>query len=468
MTKEVSYRSKRIYYNRRRNQRHFIKSPWSGGALLVAFAAVAMLLANLDATKGIYHHVLGMKLSVGFIEEGFGICKTVEEWVNDGLMVVFFFVVGLEIKREIIAGQLSGLRQAMLPVAAAVGGMIVPAAIYAAFNTGTPYSAGWGIPMATDIAFAIGVLSLLGNRVPLSMKIFLTALAIVDDLGAILVIALFYTTKVNLILLGCSALVVLLLWALNRMNVYRMAYYMVPSVLLWILFLYSGIHSTISGVLIAMLLPATPRFSKKYFGYKSKYFIADFRHNDRQGVEVLSNHEQFEDLQTLKYIATNSISPSQRLEHNLYDMVTFVIMPLFALVNAGVEINGWNSLNVFGNTFGAGIFLGLLAGKPLGILLFSWITIRLGWAAMPRGGSWPLLSGVACLGGIGFTMSIFIDNLAFHGTQFVDSGKITVLVSSLTASLVGFAVLYALSKRPIDAINEKNRGYDTIKSDKIV
>ena len=234
-----------------------MSSLWAGGVVLVIFAAVALVLANLDATREAYHHVLSSRLTVGF--DGFALSHTVEEWINDGLMAVFFFVVGLEIKREIIAGQLASVRQAALPVAAAVGGMVVPALIYAVINRGTPYAAGWGVPMATDIAFAIGVLSLLGSRVPVSMKIFLTALAIVDDLGAILVIALFYTAEINFAALAAAACVFLLLVLLNRFRVYRMRYYMIPSLLLWVLFLHSGIHATIAGVLIARTLPSDPR-----------------------------------------------------------------------------------------------------------------------------------------------------------------------------------------------------------------
>lgn len=443
MAREVSFRRRRTFYLWNRRRDYFMSSLWAGGVVLVIFAAVALVLANLDATREAYHHVLSSRLTVGF--DGFALSHTVEEWINDGLMAVFFFVVGLEIKREIIAGQLASVRQAALPVAAAVGGMVVPALIYAVINRGTPYAAGWGVPMATDIAFAIGVLSLLGSRVPVSMKIFLTALAIVDDLGAILVIALFYTAEINFAALAAAACVFLLLVLLNRFRVYRMRYYMIPSLLLWILFLHSGIHATIAGVLIAMTLPSDPRYGRKYFLYKSRFLLENFRHNDREGVEVLSNHRQFHDLYALRRIAGEAISPMQRLEHALTPVVNFLIMPVFALANAGVSLESFSDLQIFGTTMGAGIFWGLVAGKPLGIVLASWIAIRTGVAVMPKESGWRVLWGVACLGGIGFTMSIFIDNLAFGGTPFVAPGKIAVLAASLCAALLGAVVIGLLT-----------------------
>lgn len=445
MTKNVSFRSKRSYYLRSQRQRHFIHSPWAGGVVLVIFAVIALILANNPWTKEAYHHILTSNFTVGF--ESLNITRNIEQWINDGLMVIFFFVVGLEIKREIIAGQLSSIKQASLPIAAAIGGMVVPAAIYAALNGSTQYEAGWGIPMATDIAFAIGVLSLMGNRVPLSMKIFLTALAIVDDLGAILVIAIFYTSEIDFLMLGAAVLVFGMLFYFNSRNVYKMRYYLIPSILLWVLFLHSGVHATIAGVLIAMTIPSTPRYSKKYFLYKSKFFIEDFRFHDRESIEVLSNDKQMQDLCSVKYLASNTICPTQRLEHALHPFITFFIMPVFALANAGVTLMSTSDLHVMGSTQGAGIFLGLVLGKPLGIVLLCWLTIKLGLGVMPKGANWPIITGVACLGGIGFTMSIFIDNLAFAGTPFIDSGKIAVLIASFSAAILGVLVINMLAKR---------------------
>lgn len=445
MTHIVSFKRKRAAFHRWERTQHFLHSPWAGGVVLVIFTVVAMILSNLPWTREWYHHLLSHDLTVGF--DQFGITKSLEAWVNDGLMVLFFFYVGLEIKREIIAGQLSDPRQAALPIAAALGGMIVPGAIYLLLNRGGIGEPGWGIPMATDIAFAIGVLSLLGNRVPLSLKVFLTALAIVDDLGAIVVIALFYSTEVQVYLLVAAAIVTAILLLLNRLNVYRMSFYLIPSIILWILFLYSGIHATISGVLIAMTLPATPRFSKKYFLYKSKYLRESFKHHDREGTEVLGNPLQLSDLMKLRYIAQGAISPSQRLERLLHHAVAFFIMPVFALVNAGVSIQSLGDLHVFGSSQGVGIFFGLVVGKPLGIMLFSWAAVRFGFGKLPNGADWKSLLGVAMLGGIGFTMSIFIDNLAFDDQALIDSGKIAILIASVASAAIGLVYMRTVLKK---------------------
>lgn len=410
-------------------------SPWAAGLLLVLFTALAMVLANVPATAELYRHALEIPLSVGF--DGWKIDQPVEAWINDGLMAIFFFTVGLEIKREIVSGQLSGMRRAALPLAAALGGMIVPASIYALLNVGSPTAAGWGVPMATDIAFALGVLSLMGNRVPLPLKIFLTALAIVDDLGSILVIALFYSSGIDTTTLAAAIGVFAFMLLLNRLNVYKMRYYLVPGIALWILFLYSGIHATLAGVLVALTIPSTPRFSKRYFDYKTRYYLRSFRQHDREGEEILTNPKQLEDVETIRQIALDAISPSQRLEYALHHTVAFFIMPAFALANAGVRIEGLSALDVTASTQGMGILLGLVAGKPLGIWLFSRLAVRAGWCTLPAGVSWRALFGVACLGGIGFTMSIFINNLAFEGTPAAASGKIAVLVASLVAVAAG-------------------------------
>ncbi|MFI3330511.1 MAG: Na+/H+ antiporter NhaA [Rikenellaceae bacterium] len=445
MTNKVSYHSKRSFYLRRSRQRHLFNSQWIGGAILMIFTILALVLANLPFTREHYHHFLNSDLSFGFGD--FIFSKSLEFWINDTLMVVFFFVVGLEIKREILVGQLSDIKNASLPIAAAIGGMIAPAIIYAIFNRGTEFSGGWGIPMATDIAFAIGVLSILGNKVPITMKIFLTALAIVDDLGSILVIAIFYTSEINFIMLGLSLVVLAALWRFNKRNVYNMSYYFIPSILLWILFLYSGVHSTIAGVLIALTIPSSPRYSKSYFLYKSKFFIEDFRFHDKEGVEVLANEDQLHDLNASRSIAHHSISPSQRLEHSLHPFITFFIMPAFALANAGVPIHSLSEFNVFASSQTMGIFFGLIFGKPLGITLLCFVAIKLGLARMPKNTSWPMIMGVAALGGIGFTMSIFVDNLAFAGTNFIDSGKIAVLLASVCAAIIGCVALNLMGKK---------------------
>lgn len=439
----------RNWYQVRRRSSHFLGSQWAGGVVLVIFAAVALILANIDATKEVYHHILNSKIGFAFNDSAFKM--SVEHWINDGLMVLFFFVVGLEIKREVIAGELSDIKKASLPIMAAIGGMVVPALIYFWINAGTEFEVGWGIPMATDIAFAIGVLSLLGKRVPLSLKVFLTALAIVDDLGAIIVIAVFYTSQINFVMLGVGVILLLLLYFMNRQGVTSVFLYVVPALAIWYLFLNSGVHATIAGVLVAMMMPTKPRFSKKYFSYKVRYFLEDFKLHDREGVEVLSNHNQVEDLTRVQSIARSAISPAQRLEHVLTPFVTFIVMPVFALANAGVAITNLADMHVLANGQGQGIFLGLVLGKPLGIFLFCWIAVKLRFAVMPEGGSWGSLLGVACLGGIGFTMSIFIANLAFGGTSLIDPAKIAILVASVSAAILGVLVLNIVSKIPLSS-----------------
>lgn len=409
------------------------------------FSIIALVLANLEVTKHAYHHLLETELGVHI--NNFRLAMTFEQWVNDALMAVFFFVVGLEIKREIIAGELSTVKHAMLPVAAAVGGMVVPAVIYIWINAGTEFSGGWGIPMATDIAFAIGILSLLGKKVPISLKIFLTALAIVDDLGAILVIAIFYTSTIDFLMLGAGLAVLCLMFWMNWRGIKPSLIYLVPGILVWYFFLNSGVYSTIAGVLAAMAIPTKPRFTKKYFLYKTKYFLEEFRFTDKKGIEVLSNPEQLEVLNKVHYVANGTISPSQKLEHILNPWVMFLVMPVFAFTNAGVELDSFADLHVLGTTQGMGIFLGLVLGKPVGIFLFCWLTIKSKLAVLPDHTTWNMLLGVACLGGIGFTMSIFIDNLAFAGTEWVDTGKIAVLIASVTAAVFGALVINLMVKK---------------------
>ena len=426
MTQHLSFKYKRNFFLRRERHHRLLHSPWAGGLVLVIFAALAMILANIPATAEVYHHLLESHLTVGF--DHFRLSKPLEAWINDGLMVLFFFYVGLEIKREIMAGHLSTIRQAALPIAAAIGGMIVPALIYTGINLAGGEPNGWGVPMATDIAFAIGVLSLLGNRVPVSLKIFLTALAVADDLGGILVIALFYSTDIRFEILAIIAGVFLLMILLRKFNVYKMRYYLILSIIIWILFLYSGIHATIAGVLIALTIPSTPRYTK------------------------LSNKKQLEDIETIRQIAVNAISPSQRLEYALHHMVSFFIMPIFALANAGIRIEGLGDLDVLFRPLGAGIFLGLVLGKPIGIFLFSRLAVYLKWGELPEGTTWPMIFGVSCLGGIGFTMSIFINNLAFTNPAALTGGKISILLASLTAGVIGWGITRIVSPRK----NHKN------------
>ncbi|MEG0602457.1 MAG: Na+/H+ antiporter NhaA [Mucinivorans sp.] len=420
-----------------------LRSPLAGGVMLISCTIIALVLSNIEATAAWYQSLWSTNFTIGF--EGFALNKPFELWVNDALMAVFFFVVGLEIKREIVAGELRSPRQAMLPIAAAVGGMIVPALIYTAFNFSTPSAAGWGIPMATDIAFALGVVTMLGKRVPLSLKIFLTALAIVDDLGAILVIAIFYSTQIDWIALVAAGVVFALLVTLNKAGVYRMRWYLVPAVVLWLLFLRSGIHATIAGVLIAFAMPASSKFSKERFTVHARRLIAQFGATDRVRTEILSNAPQHMVVQNLRRLSRDTISPVQRLEYALQPTVAFFIMPLFALSNAGV-IFSTEALSSLHGSESLGIFAGLVLGKPLGIMLFSFLVIHFGLASMPAKATWRTLMGVSSLGGIGFTMSIFIDHLAFTDPAMVAVGKIAILMASVTAGVLGSFILFRVTR----------------------
>ena len=403
--------------------RNFLEAPWAGGVVLLGCVIVAMLLANLPGTSLYYRHLLETDLSLmvyspdGLIDWVFPRGMTVEKLINDGLMVIFFFAVGLEIKREIVCGQLSSARQAILPVLAAAGGMLAPAIIFLFFNHGTIAANGWGIPTATDIAFAIGILSMLGDRVPVSLKIFLTALAIADDLGAILVIALFYGGQVQISCLLAALVIMLAVYFMKEMGEKRMFFYLVPAVVIWGLFYYSGVHSAISGVAMAMLIPMTPRYSKEYFAHKMRHLKELMLAARTSGDDFPNEHHRFY-MRRMRLLAADSVGMSYRLEHSLAPYVTFLVMPIFALANAGVEITSPEYLNIFHysseiGSIGMGIFFGLVVGKPLGIFLASWGAVKSGLAVMPEGATWRLLLAVACLGGIGFTMSLFVDALAY-------------------------------------------------------
>lgn len=440
----------------------FFETPWAGGAVLLLCVIAAMLLANLPATKEFYHGLLQTELSLsikssdGAIDWAFPHGMTLEKFINDALMVIFFFSVGLEIKREIVCGQLSSFKKAALPVVAAMGGMIAPALIFAALNIGTPAANGWGIPTATDIAFAIGILTMLGDRVPLSLKIFLTALAVADDLGAILVIAFFYGGKLDLALLAVALMIMFGIYLLNRMGEKRMIFYLIPAIVVWALFYYSGIHSTLSGVAMALLIPMDARYSKEYYLHKMRWMkeqlVAAQVDVDGDGVpDDFPNEEHRYWMRQMRRLSADSVGMSYRLENRLSPYVTFGVMPIFALANAGVEIPALSYLDIFHTTpeigaLGAGIFFGLLIGKPLGIFLASYLAVRLKIAELPEGASWRMLLAVACLGGIGFTMSLFVDSLAFADAELIDRGKIAVLMGSVAAAILGSALIFLFSK----------------------
>lgn len=416
----------------------FAAAESAGGVVLLACTAVALAWANSPWSES-YFNLWERSLSVGF--DGAALTKTLHHWINDGLMVVFFFLVGLEIKREMRVGELASLRQAMLPIAAAAGGMVVPALLFALLNAGGPGASGWGIPMATDIAFALGVLALLGSRVPAGLKIFLAALAIVDDIGAVLVIAIFYTADISIGSLGAAAGVLAILLICNRAGVRNSAIYALLGVALWFVVLNSGVHATVAGVLLALMIPARTRIDEDQFLRSARGALDEFSAaSDPDADSVMSNAGQQEALHSLERSIDLVQSPLLKMEHGLHGIVAFAIMPLFAFANAGVRLSG-EMLSTISWRVVLGVVIGLIAGKVLGVTLASLASVRLGIATLPDEVGWRHMHGVSWLAGIGFTMSLFIANLAFGSGALLDSAKIGILVASFLAGIVGWLLL---------------------------
>ncbi|MBI2323245.1 MAG: Na+/H+ antiporter NhaA [Chloroflexi bacterium] len=416
----------------------------SRGLLLLACTFVALLWANspwAETYVGLWQTKLG--ITFGAV----GLAKPLLLWINDGLMAMFFFVIGLEIKREVLVGELSSPRQAVLPIAAAVGGMVVPALFYLLLNLGTDRERGWGIPMATDIAFALGVLALVGRSVPFSLKMFLTALAVVDDLGAVLVIALFYTSTISWLSLGAGAVFLLALAVANRAGVRNPLVYAALGIGgLWLAFLLSGVHATIAGVLAALAIPARTRIDADRFAAEGRALLDVFQSSGDAGASVLANPTQAGVLEALRDTCEHATTPLQRLEHVLHPWVSFLVMPVFALANAGVALGGEAAALPL-QPVALGVLLGLVVGKPVGIVGASWLAVRLGIASMPPGATWRQVLGVGFLGGIGFTMSLFIAGLAFAGTPLQDAAKVGILGASVVAGLVGWWILRSAGPR---------------------
>ena len=422
----------------------FARIESAGGIVLLACTALALVWANSPFAAS-YHHLWETTFSVGL--PGRALSLSLHHWINDGLMAVFFLLVGLEIKREMLVGELASPRQAALPIAGALGGMIVPALAYVALNAGGPGAAGWGIPMATDIAFALGVVALLGPRVPLALKVFLAALAIVDDIGAVLVIAFFYTATLSWSALAIGGVLLVALVICNIAGVRHLAAYALLGVGLWLAFLASGVHATIAGVLLAMTIPARTRINEDEFLVRGRAILDDFERSCSPATTVLTNAGQQHAIHELEVACDEAQAPLLRMEHGLHGIVAFGIMPVFALANAGVELGG-DLLAALASPVTTGTMLGLVLGKPIGITLFAWLATRVGVAALPSGTTWRALVGVSCLGGIGFTMSIFIASLAFpESAALLDSAKLGILAASLTAGLAGWALLRAGAPR---------------------
>jgi NhaA family Na+:H+ antiporter len=422
-------------------------SPAAPGILLILCTALALIAANSGIAEG-YHHFFQEIVTVG--SQGFGLSLPLHYWINDGLMAIFFFSIGLEIKREMLIGQLSSIRQSALPIIAAVGGMVVPAAIYAAFNMGGEGARGWGIPMATDIAFALGILSLLGKRVPVSLKVFLLALAIVDDLGAVLVIAIFYTDTISFVPLAVAIGGWIFAMGLNAMRVRSPIWYALVGVVVWVGMLESGVHATIAGVLMGFAIPVRTLYDGPTWLSAMEEALARYRKVLRTDIpesdEELGARQEV--VHEIEQVTERAQSPLIRLEHALQPLVAYLIMPIFALTNAGVTISADQLGTAFLHPVMWGVLLGLFVGKQIGVFLFSWLAVKLGIALQPQGTRWKHFYGVAILAGIGFTMSLFVTELSFtQHPELAEIAKLAVLIASLFAGVIGYIWLYLLNKR---------------------
>ena len=400
-------------------------------------AVVALALANSPFQEA-YHHVWEHTLSIGY--DQYEVSKSLHHWINDGLMAIFFFVVGLELKREVLAGELSRPKDAILPIFAGLGGMIVPASLYLFFNPTGETSAGWGVPMATDIAFALGILYLLGDKVPTSLKVFLTALAIADDLGAVLVIALFYTSDISAMSLFVGGCFFIVLMGGNMLGVRNIAFYGIIGVGgLWMAFLLSGVHATIAGVIAAFTIPTNVKLQDKKFVTKMNALTNEFENSAPNNVSLLT-YDQLEIIDQIRYYSKAALTPLQRLEHSLHPLVAFVVMPIFALANAGITFEGSFFDNMFSNV-SMGVLLGLVVGKFVGIVSMTKILVALKLAVLPEGVNWRHIYGVALLAGVGFTMSLFIVELAFDHHEYVIQAKIGIFIASVIGGGAGFLLL---------------------------
>lgn len=407
-----------------------------GGVVLLLVTTVALAWSN-SPWGDAYFRLWETKVSIGPAADP--LTLSLHHWINDALMVVFFLLVGLEIKREFLVGELASVRQAALPIVAAVGGMLVPAALYVLVNRGGEGMAGWGIPMATDIAFALGILALLGSRVPIGLKVFLAALAIVDDLGAVLVIAIFYTASISWGAVIGAVVCLVVLITLNLRRVGALTPYVVVGVVLWYFLLRSGIHSTIAGVLLALTIPTRSHINAEEFSARARALVDEFDRTETGDLLVITSKGQQEALHGLDVAVSAVNAPLLKLEHSLHHVVNFAIMPLFALANAGVRLGGVGE--ALASPVAIGIVMGLVLGKTLGITAFSALAVRMGIAALPAGVTWRALHGASWLAGIGFTMSLFIAGLAFGESPLLDEAKIGILVASVVAGGVGFQLL---------------------------
>ncbi len=417
----------------------FIRLETSSSIILFAATIAALSLANSplgDAYLAIW------KNNISITVPGFELSKPILKWINDGLMAIFFFLIGLEIKREILTGELSHVKKASLPLFAAVGGMITPAILFTILNSGQPGAQGWGIPIAADIAFTLGILKMLGNRVPVGVKVFLMAFAIIDDLGAVLVIAFFYSTNLVWLYIGIALGIVAFLLILSRNGFYSKYFFFLAGIAVWILLLKSGIHATIAGVLMALTVPLSRKADTRSFYETGKRnleaFMEDRKTDSNKQEKTILTQKQLEAIDEIEDITEKTAPPLQYLEHRLHGWVSYLIMPLFAFANAGVvfALSGESNFGLSLN-----IAISLLVGNFIGILFFSWLSVKIKLAELPENVTFKQLTGVAFLGGVGFTMSLFINNLAYTDQALIDSAKIGILIGSFAAGLIGYLVL---------------------------
>jgi len=416
----------------------------SGGIVLILSVALAMILANSNIAESYFHF---FEQEVGFIVNGEPYLNySLHHWINDGLMAMFFFVVGLELKREFIGGELADIRNTILPIGAAIGGMIVPALIFLSLNIGTPQTMGWGIPMATDIAFALGVVYLLGDKVPASAKLFLTTLAIVDDLGAVLVIAFFYTSELSIasLLFGLGFLAVMFIG--NRLGIKSLFFYAVLGIGgVWVTFLLSGIHATIAAVLAAFMIPADAKINESVYLKRMKKLTRRFEKEEPNEVRTLEEG-QVDVLTHIQHDTEIAIPLLQQLEHKMSPIVTFLIMPIFAIANAGISFTDLSLSDIFSTHVALGVTLGLLLGKPIGIIGATFLMVKMRWATLPSAITRRTLLGLGMLASIGFTMSMFISTLAFTDELLMTQAKLGIFLASILGGIGGYVLLNKKSK----------------------
>ena len=428
----------------------FFRKEAASSILLIAATIIALMWVNSSIGET-YHSFWHTKIS--FTVGDFRISKTLLHWVNEGLMSLFFFTVGLEIKREILVGELASPKKALLPVIAALGGMIFPGLIYAAINIGLPTIHGWGIPVATDIAFALGAVAVLGRRVPVGLRIFLAAFAIADDLGAVVIIAIFYTKELVLSNLVISLFIILGLAIANFFWIRWTFVYAILGLSLWFFILGSGVHATIAGVIVSLFVPARGRYDTDHFLQNVRNITEKFECEEQScGYSILLNQEHLYAVQALELACHDVETPLQRLEHALHPWVAFLILPLFAMGNTGLLFRGIVFSEAISNPVIIGIIVGLVFGKPIGIILFSYISVKSGMASLPNEVRWSHILGGAMLGGIGFTMSLFLSELSFSDPHILDYGRIAILTGSVLSAIIGMSYLGFIS---ISAQNKK-------------